>query len=200
MNAPLYYNERHDFWGVSRYADVDAALKDPHRLSSAKGDILEVVKTDPVMPPGVFINEDPPLHTIHRALVSRAFTPKKMRALEDKVRAFCVACLDPLVGGERFDFVQDLGARATHADHRHARRHPRCRPAVGARAGQSRAAQQARRAAAGQEGPLLRRRYVHRVRRMAREESVRRPHHRTAQRRVRGRDRTLRADSRRRNC
>jgi cytochrome P450 len=108
-DAPIYYNERHDFWGISRYADVDAALRDPNRLSSAKGDILEVVKADPVMPPGVFINEDPPLHTIHRALVSRAFMPKKMKALEDKVRAFCAACLDPLVGGDHFDFVQDLG-------------------------------------------------------------------------------------------
>jgi cytochrome P450 len=108
--APLYHNERHDFWGISRYADVDAALRDPQRLSSAKGDILEVVKTDPVMPPGVFINEDPPLHTIHRALVSRAFMPKKMKALEDQVRAFCAACLDSLVGGETFDFVRDLGA------------------------------------------------------------------------------------------
>ncbi len=107
---PLYYNERHDFWGLSRYADVDAALRDPLRLSSAKGDILEVVKADPVMPPGVFINEDPPLHTIHRAIVGRMFTPKKMRALEDRVRAFCAACLDPLVGGDRFDFVGDLGA------------------------------------------------------------------------------------------
>jgi cytochrome P450 len=106
---PVYYNERHDFWGLSRYADVDAALRDPQRLSSAKGDILEVVKTDPVMPPGVFINEDPPLHTIHRAIVGRMFTPRKMRALEDKVRAFCTACLDPLIGGDRFDFVQDLG-------------------------------------------------------------------------------------------
>ncbi|HME75797.1 MAG TPA: cytochrome P450 [Mycobacterium sp.] len=106
---PLMYNERHDFWTLSRYADVDAALRDPQRLSSAKGDILEVVKTDPVMPPGVFINEDPPLHTIHRTLVGRAFAPKKMKALEDKIRAFCVACLDPLVGGDRFDFVQDLG-------------------------------------------------------------------------------------------
>ncbi|MGW9169811.1 hypothetical protein ACWGPP_19335, partial [Agromyces sp. NPDC055657] len=54
--------------------------------------------------------EDPPLHTIHRAIVSRAFTPKKMRAVEEKIRAFCVACLDPLVGGDRFDFVEDLGA------------------------------------------------------------------------------------------
>ncbi len=107
--APLYYNARHDFWGVSRYADVEAALKDPLRLSSARGDILEVVQADPVMPPGVFINEDPPLHTIHRALVARAFTPKKMRALEDSVRAFCTASLDPLVGGGGFDFVLDLG-------------------------------------------------------------------------------------------
>lgn len=108
--SPVYYNERHDFWGLSRYADIDAALREPHKLSSAKGDILEVVKADPVMPPGVFINEDPPLHTIHRALVSRAFTPKRIREIEEKVRAFCVACLDPIVGGDRFDFVTDLGA------------------------------------------------------------------------------------------
>jgi cytochrome P450 len=108
--APLYHNERYGFWGLSRFADAEAALRDVKRLSSAKGDILEVVKADPIMPPGVFINEDPPLHTIHRALVSRAFTPKKMKALEEKVRAFCAACLDPLVGSDRFDFVLDLGA------------------------------------------------------------------------------------------
>ena len=107
---PVYYNERHDFWGLSRYADVDVALRDSRRLSSAKGDILEVVKADPVMPPGVFINEDPPLHTIHRAIVGRMFTPKAIRAIEAKVRAFCVACLDPLVGSDRFDFVADIGA------------------------------------------------------------------------------------------
>ena len=108
--APLYYNERRDFWGLSRFEDVEAALKDWRRLSSAKGDILEVVKADPVMPPGVFINEDPPFHTVHRALVSRVFTPKRINALEEKVRSFCAACLDPLVGSDRFDFVIDLGA------------------------------------------------------------------------------------------
>jgi cytochrome P450 len=108
--APLYRNERLDFWGLSRFADVEAALKDPQRLSSAKGDILEVVKADPVMPPGVFINEDPPLHTIHRALVSRAFTARRLAVLDEQIRAFCVACLDPLVGSGRFDFVLDLGA------------------------------------------------------------------------------------------
>ena len=108
--APLYYNERLDFFGLSRFADVEAALRDLDHLSSAKGDILEVIKADPVMPPGVFINEDPPAHTVHRALVARAFTPRRMRQVEEKVRAFCAACLDPLVGADRFDFVLDLGA------------------------------------------------------------------------------------------
>jgi cytochrome P450 len=109
--APLYRNERLDFWGLSRFADVEGALKDTNRLSSAKGDILEVVKADPVMPPGVFINEDPPEHTMHRALVSRAFTAGRMKKLEDQIRAFCSACLDPLEGDDRFDFVLDLGAQ-----------------------------------------------------------------------------------------
>jgi cytochrome P450 len=108
--APLYYNENFDFWGLSRFADVEAALRDVENLSSAKGDILEVVKAEPVMPLGVFINEDPPLHTVHRLLVSRAFTARKMKAIEDQVRAFCAACLDPLTDGDRFDFTLDLGA------------------------------------------------------------------------------------------
>src|SRR5438045_3211013 len=108
--APLYRNDELDFWGLSRFSDVEGALRDVEHFSSAKGDILEVVKADPVMPLGTFINEDPPLHTIHRALVSRAFTPRRMKEVEDKVRTFCVACLDPLVGSDRFDFVLDLGA------------------------------------------------------------------------------------------
>jgi cytochrome P450 len=54
--------------------------------------------------------EDPRMHTMHRGLLSRVFTPKRMNALEDQVRQFCVRCLDPLVGAERFDFVVDLGA------------------------------------------------------------------------------------------
>ncbi|MEO3760150.1 cytochrome P450 [Mycobacterium sp. B14F4] len=107
---PLYYNEKFDFWGLSRFADVEAALRDVENLSSAKGDILEVVKAEPVMPLGVFINEDPPLHTVHRLLVSRAFTPRKMKAIEHQVRAFCAACLDPLTDGDHFDFTLDLGA------------------------------------------------------------------------------------------
>jgi cytochrome P450 len=109
--APLYYNEQYDFFAVSRYDDVEAGLKDRETYISGRGAILELIKADMEMPPGVIIFEDPPIHTVHRALLSRVFTPKKMNALEPQVRAFCAASLDPLVGSGRFDFVADLGAQ-----------------------------------------------------------------------------------------
>lgn len=107
--APLYRNEERDFWALTRFEDVEAGFRDSERLSSAHGNILEVIKADPVMPPAMFINQDPPEHTIHRALVGRAFTPRRMREVEDKIRAYCVAALEPFEGADRFDFVHDLG-------------------------------------------------------------------------------------------
>jgi cytochrome P450 len=108
---PLYYNERYDFWAISRFADVENALKDWKRFSSGKGTVLELIKANFTPPAGIFIFEDPPLHDAHRGLLTRAFTPRKMSALEPKIRAFCAATLDPLVGAGGFDFIKDLGAQ-----------------------------------------------------------------------------------------
>ncbi len=63
------------------------------------------------IPPGSIIFEDPPGHDLHRGLLSRVFTPKKMNAIEPKVREFCARSLDPLVGSGGFDFIADLGAQ-----------------------------------------------------------------------------------------
>jgi len=108
--APIYYNERYDVWALSRHSDVERGLVDWQTFSSARGDILEIIKSGMEAPSGVVLWEDPPVHAMHRGLLSRVFTPKKMNALEDKLRDYCVKCLDPLVGTERFDFVTDLGA------------------------------------------------------------------------------------------
>ncbi len=108
---PLYRNERLDFWALSRFDDVERALLDTTTYSSAKGSLLELIKADIEMPPGTFIFEDPPTHDVHRGLLSRVFTPKKMAAIEPKVREFCARSLDPLVGSGRFDFIKDLGAQ-----------------------------------------------------------------------------------------
>jgi len=107
--APLYYNEKFDFYAVSRFDDVEKGLVDARRYISGRGGILEIIKANVEMPPGTLIFEDPPIHTIHRSLLSRVFTPRRVAALEPKMREFCAQCLDPLVGGDRFDFITDLG-------------------------------------------------------------------------------------------
>lgn len=108
---PLYCNERYDFHALSRFDDVERASVDWKTYSSAKGTLLELIKSGYELPPGSIIFEDPPAHDIHRALLSRVFTPRKVNALEPKIREFCARTLDPLVGAGGFDFIRDLGAQ-----------------------------------------------------------------------------------------
>ncbi len=108
--APLYYNDELQFYALSRYEDIERGLLNPHTFISGKGGILELIQANIEMPPGVFIFEDPPAHTIHRRLMSRVFSPRSVAELEGKIRAFCAECLDPLVGSDRFDVIAELGA------------------------------------------------------------------------------------------
>ncbi len=107
--APVYRNERYDFWALSRFHDVEAAHRDPATYSSAHGTVLEMMT--PELMTDVIINMDPPQHTELRALVSRAFTPRRIRALEERIRAVCAELLDPHVGSSGFDYVADFGAQ-----------------------------------------------------------------------------------------
>jgi cytochrome P450 len=109
--SPLYYNERYDFYAVSRAEDVEAVLSDHHTYVSGRGAFLDFIRADVEMPPGMLIFEDPPAHTRHRRLLSRVFTPRRMAQLEPQIRAYCARSLDPLLGSGRFDFVADLAAQ-----------------------------------------------------------------------------------------
>ena len=109
--APLYDNRRYEFYAVSRFDDVERALVEWHTYRSGRGSVLEIIKANIEIPPGIVLFEDPPIHDLHRGLLSRVFTPKKMNDVEPKVRDFCARSLDPLVGSGRFDFVADLGAQ-----------------------------------------------------------------------------------------
>ena len=109
--APVYYNDVHDFWALSRFEDIDRAIRNHETFISGRGGILELIKAGIEMPPGILIFEDPPSHTVHRRLLSRVFTPKRVAELEPKVREYCVQCLDPFVGEEEFDFIAHLGAQ-----------------------------------------------------------------------------------------
>ena len=109
--APVYRNERPDFWALSRFADVNAAHRDPATFLSGRGTVLELMGAELDQQPGLMIFMDPPRHDSMRALVSRAFTPRRVGALEDRVREVCREHLDPQVGGSGFDYLQDFGAQ-----------------------------------------------------------------------------------------
>jgi cytochrome P450 len=107
---PLYYNEKYGFYALSRFDDVEGCSKDWRRYSSARGTLLEMIKGGMKIPPGSIIFEDPPEHDVHRALLVDVFKPRRIAALEPKVREFCARSLEPLVAKGGFDFVADLGA------------------------------------------------------------------------------------------
>jgi cytochrome P450 len=109
-HAPLYHNERLDFWALTRFQDNYEAFIDPLTWSSNHGTSLEFMNT-PKPGTGLMIWMDPPRHTRYRKLVSKAFTPAKIGALEPMIRGIACAYLDPLVGRPRFDVVHEFTAR-----------------------------------------------------------------------------------------
>jgi cytochrome P450 len=108
--APLYYNDKHDFYALSRYEDVSRELPNWQVFRSGHGTTMDIITSGVQVPPGVILFEDPPLHDLHRRLLSRVFTPRRMAAIEPLTRRFCERALDPLVGATEFDFIADLGA------------------------------------------------------------------------------------------
>jgi len=107
--APLYRNEEHGFWALSRWDDVKPALVDWDTYRSGRGTVLEIVKAGVEIPPGILLFEDPPMHDAHRALLSRVFTPRRMLDLEPLVRRYAVEALDALLDRDEFDIIADFG-------------------------------------------------------------------------------------------
>lgn len=104
--APLYRNANIGFWALTRFDDVVAGLSDWSTLSSAQGTLIEQIQSGGP-PPDMMIFNDPPRHEQLRRLIGRAFTPRRVAELDDKIRSMCVSWLDPMVeagGGELMTF------------------------------------------------------------------------------------------------
>ena len=102
--APVYHNERFDFWALSRHADVQAAHADPVTWSSAGGVTIEGFEKDTPL----LIVKDPPEHTWHRKVVARVFTPKRIADLEPFIRSRAGELLDRWRDVGEFDVVSDF--------------------------------------------------------------------------------------------
>jgi cholest-4-en-3-one 26-monooxygenase len=103
-NAPVYYDGANDLWAAASYAAVKEASVDTEAFSNAGG-------IRPKFPPlPMMIDFDAPEHVRRRRLVSEGFTPKRVRAMEDKLRIVCDAIIDTVCEQGRCDFVRDIAA------------------------------------------------------------------------------------------
>ncbi|HKV20010.1 MAG TPA: cytochrome P450 [Mycobacterium sp.] len=108
--APLYHNAKYGFYALSRHSDVARELVNWRDYRSGKGTTADIILNGVDVPPGIILFEDPPIHDLHRRLLSGVFTPRRMAAIEPLAREFCRRALEPLSASDGFDFIADLGA------------------------------------------------------------------------------------------
>ena len=109
-DAPVYRCERAGVWALAKHADVDMVSRNPQLFCSSQGVIVNDPMRNGTMPgtPPSIIYMDPPVHVRYRRLVSKAFTPRMVAALEPRIRALACESLDPIVAGEPVDFVENV--------------------------------------------------------------------------------------------
>jgi cytochrome P450 family 130 len=100
----------HDYYVLSRHAEIWAAARDHETFSSAQGLTVNYGELELIglqdNPP--FVMQDPPVHTEFRKLVSRGFTPRQVEAVEPKVREFVVERIERLRADGGGDIVAEL--------------------------------------------------------------------------------------------
>jgi cytochrome P450 len=104
--APVYHNDKLDFWLLSRHADVMAAHNDFARFSSTAGPTIE--KMPPEQTAALLIAKDPPEHRWHRKVIGKVFTPRRINALEPYIRQRCRELLDRFMGEPEFDVAEQF--------------------------------------------------------------------------------------------
>ena len=110
--SPVYRNEELDFWALARHADVLAAFKDVKRFSNRFGVSIDPAAYGPHSRLATsFLGMDPPDHTRMRGIISRSFTPRRVKAMEPRIREIAVARLDRLVGAGRFDVITEFAGK-----------------------------------------------------------------------------------------
>ncbi|WP_433358682.1 cytochrome P450 [Streptosporangium sp. CA-115845] len=104
--APVYLSTVPEvpFYALSRHGDVWDAFRDPARFSSSHGVSLELWSPE-ARKRSSFISMDPPEHTQFRSLVSRGFSPRRVAALEPRIRELTRARLAEALDAKTFDFT-----------------------------------------------------------------------------------------------
>lgn len=100
------------FWAVLRHAEAEHVLRTPQVFSSSAGLTQLYDAPPPLLPPlrKMMINMDPPEHSRLRGLLTKAFTPRAVARIEDRIRQRADALVDAVVERGECDFARDLAA------------------------------------------------------------------------------------------
>jgi cytochrome P450 len=108
--APVHWHPTPGFWVLTRHEDVVAVSRDPATFCSSRGILLSDIER-PVMPRQSIIYIDPPEHAKYRKLVQPAFSPGRLRGLEQHIAATVRELLAGIASGRTIDFVETFSAQ-----------------------------------------------------------------------------------------
>ena len=104
QEAPVYHDEANDLWAIATWDGVSAASRDSATFSNAGG-------SRPKVPPIPWmLDMDGTDHTRRRRVVSKAFTPPRVKAMFPAVAALCDELVDAVADRDELDIVADLAA------------------------------------------------------------------------------------------
>jgi cytochrome P450 len=107
------FPEEEGFWSVTTADDIHTVSRDWKTYSSERGGVLVAAAGFPLeLAQAMFIGMDPPKHDRLKALFQAGFTPKRIAAHEDEIRAIVVNVLDRLEGRDTCDLVNDVAQPA----------------------------------------------------------------------------------------
>jgi cytochrome P450 len=93
---------------IARYDDALAALRDHEHFSSVPPELPPDAYKGPFYPSRDLLGQDPPEHTRLRRLISRDFTPRRIRELEPRIREIARDALDAAQRKGEFDVIADF--------------------------------------------------------------------------------------------
>jgi len=110
---PFFHNAEHDYWVLSRHEDVHWALRNDDALSNKMGVSIDASAWNEYAHYTMsFLAMDAPEATRLRRLVSRAFTPRRVRELAPRIQRLSEQYLDAaLEDGHELDWITDVAGR-----------------------------------------------------------------------------------------
>jgi cytochrome P450 len=105
-HGQVHLDDKQQCWQILGHPETSAILSDPARFSSDLSALQPDQEDFVLFQRGNFVRMDPPQHRKLRTLVSQAFTPKVVAALEPRITELTMQLLDR--AGERFDLIDAL--------------------------------------------------------------------------------------------